>query len=300
MFKGDFPGADAVFQKGLLRANKWLILRRLSQLGILLLFLGGPWFGIWLVKGNLASSVTLNILPLTDPFVTVQMLFSGHIPEITGILGVAIVLAFYLMVGGRTYCSWVCPVNIVTDTAEYLRRKFNIKGGAHFSRQTRFWILGAILAISFISGTLAWELINPVSMVFRGLVFGLGMAWGIILAIFLLDLFISRRAWCGHLCPVGAFYSLIGRFSVLRINALNRDQCNDCMDCFAVCPEHQIIRPALKGEAKGLGPVINDAQCTNCARCIDVCAKDVFVFSTRFKNQSPEMVGPNKSQEVSP
>ena len=46
---------------------------------------------------------------------------------------------------------------------------------------------------------------------------------------------------------------------------------NDCMDCFEVCPEPQVIRPALKGEGKGVGPVILAPSCTNCGRCIDVC-----------------------------
>ncbi|MEF9605136.1 4Fe-4S binding protein, partial [Paracoccus sp. PXZ] len=25
---------------------------------------------------------------------------------------------------------------------------------------------------------------------------------------------LSRRCWCSHLCPVGAFYGLLGRFSL--------------------------------------------------------------------------------------
>ncbi|WP_246260835.1 hypothetical protein [Candidatus Ruthia endofausta] len=42
---------------------------RSSQIGILLLFLLGPWFDVWIVKGNLSSSLTLNVVPLTDPYV---------------------------------------------------------------------------------------------------------------------------------------------------------------------------------------------------------------------------------------
>jgi ferredoxin-type protein NapH len=47
------PGAEAIAEKGWLAAHKWLILRRSSQIGILLAFLVGPWFGLWIVKGNL-------------------------------------------------------------------------------------------------------------------------------------------------------------------------------------------------------------------------------------------------------
>ena len=60
-------GQQAIEKKGWLRAHKWLILRRISQLSVLALFLIGPLTGYWIVKGNMASSLTLDILPLSDP-----------------------------------------------------------------------------------------------------------------------------------------------------------------------------------------------------------------------------------------
>jgi ferredoxin-type protein NapH len=279
-------GAEAVAEKGWLRAHKWLILRRISQFGILGLFLLGPLAGIWIVKGNLNFSYTLGVLPLTDPYVALQSLVTGHLPETLGLIGVAIVVGFYLLVGGRVYCSWVCPVNVVTDAAGWLRDRLGIKGSVHLSRQTRYWVLGMTLVGSALTGVVLWELINPISMLHRGLIFGLGMAWTVILSIFLFDLFVMSRGWCGRLCPVGAFYGLLGRWSPVRVAAQQRRACNDCMDCFEVCPEPQVIRPALKGEDKGLGPVILSADCTNCGRCIDVCSKDVFTFGLRFNNSA--------------
>ena len=295
----DRPGAEAIASKGWLKAHQWMLLRRGSQLVVLFLFLSGAWLGVWIAKGNLASSLTLGVLPLTDPLVVLQEVLAGHVPLMSAFVGVAIVLLFYLILGGRVYCSWVCPVNIVTDAAEWLRVRLKIKGGAHLSRQARYWLLGAILLGAYLSGSILWELVNPVSMVFRGLIFGMGLAWGMVAAVFVFDLVVSRRGWCGHLCPVGAFYSLVGNLGVVRISAFHRDRCNDCMDCFAVCPEHQVIRPALKGAEKGLGPVILDGNCTNCGRCVDVCAQDVFSFSTRFNNV-PKTTGIIEKSEVLP
>jgi len=111
------PGAEAVLEKGWLAAHKWLLMRRASQLGILLLFLVGPWFGWWIVKGNLAYSYTLGVLPLTDPYVLLQSLVAGQVPKQLAFIGVAITIVFYVVVGGRSFCSWVCPVNMVTDLA---------------------------------------------------------------------------------------------------------------------------------------------------------------------------------------
>ena len=275
-------GQDALLAKGWWGAHRWLALRRVSQFALLALFLLGPWFGWWIVKGNLNYSLTLNTLPLTDPLVLAQSLAAGHLPQRSALTGVAIVLIFYLLVGGRSYCAWVCPVNIVTDAASVLRRRLGIRGGGELPRSTRYYVLAMVLLLSAASGRIVWEAVNPVSMLHRGLLFGMGAGAAWIVAIFLADLFVVKRGWCTHLCPVGACYSLLGRFSVLRVSANRRQDCNDCLDCYAVCPEQQVLRQPLKGQAKGVGPLILSPNCSNCGRCIDVCAKDVFTFSTRF------------------
>ena len=289
--KNLYPGRSAIESRGWLAAHKWLLLRRVTQIGIISLFLLGPLAGIWMVKGNLASSLTLDVLPLTDPYLLLQSIMAGYLPEFTALIGAVIVIVFYMLVGGRSYCAWVCPLNMVTDAAGFLRDRWRLKGGAHFSRQVRYWILGMSLLLALFTGSMAWELVNPVSMVQRGLFFGMGSAWIFVIGIFIFDLFISRQGWCGHLCPVGAFYSLLGIPSVVRVSASAREQCDDCMDCFAVCPEKQVIRPALKGADRNISPVILSSNCTNCGRCIDVCAQNVFRFSHCFEYSSHLSVG---------
>lgn len=272
--------------QGWFRAHKWLLARRLSQLGVLALFLAGPVTGVWLAKGNLSGGLILDVLPLTDPFLLLQSILSGGLPVASGIIGALIVLAFYALVGGRVFCSWVCPINPVTDLAAWLRRRLDLRATSALSRRLRYWLLGLALLFPPLTGVMVWEYLNPVSMLHRGLIFGMGWAWTLILALFLFDLLVAKRGWCGHLCPMGAFYGLIGSGALVRISAARRDQCNDCMDCFAVCPEPQVIKPALKGAAQGRGPVILDRHCTNCGRCIDVCSQDVFRFATRLHNRA--------------
>lgn len=276
-------GAQAIRKKGWWQAHKWLILRRLSQVGILLLFMLGPWAGIWIIKGNLSSSLLLDVLPMTDPFIFLQILAAGYSAiAAEAVTGALIIVAFYLLVGGRVYCSWVCPVNLVTDAAYWLRVKFGIKRGANFQRNTKYWMLGMVLLVAAVSGVMAYELVNPVSMLHRGLIFGMGVGWLVIAGIFLFDLFVAKRGWCTHLCPMGAFYGLLGRVSPMRVRADDRSKCDDCGECFAVCPEPQIIPAILKGKEKGIPPVILSGECTNCGRCIDICGQDVFHFGLRF------------------
>lgn len=280
-------GQEAVMKKGWFAAYKWLLLRRISQVSILGLFLLGPFAGIWWIKGNLSASLFLDVVPMTDPFVYLQTLLAGHVETTaTAVTGVLIVLALYLLIGGRMFCSWVCPVNLVTDAAAWTRNRLDIRQSAKLGRNTRYWLLAMTMVIALATGTLAWELINPVSMVHRGLIFGMGFAWLMILGVFLFDLFVARRGWCGHLCPQGALYGLIGYLSPIRVRADNRAACDDCKECYVVCPEPQVITPALKGGVKGLGPVVSSGACTNCGRCIDVCAEDVFRFGMRFNNRT--------------
>jgi len=284
-----YPGSSVVEQKGWFAAHKWLIARRVSQAIFIAVFFIGPLTGFWLVKGTLASSITFDVLPLSDPFIFLQSLISGHVMEQSGLIGALIVTVIYFLLGGRIFCSWVCPINAISDTATWLRRKLGwAKTGIRLRRKTALWVMVGVLVTSGITGTIAWEFINPVTMLHRSIVFGgfasFGLAWAVLAGLFLVELVGGDRVWCSKLCPVGALYGLLGRFSLMKVSASKRAACNDCMDCYAVCPEAHVISPALKGEKDNRGPVILSGDCTNCARCMDVCSEDVFKFSLRNRN----------------
>jgi ferredoxin-type protein NapH len=288
-------GARARESFGWWYAHRYLAVRRLAQAGFLGLFLSGPLLGVWITKGTLAQSLTLGVLPLSDPFILLQSAVAGHWPASTALIGGAIVLAGYLLVGGRAYGAWVCPVNPVTDAAGWLRRRLGLGKGWQPRRWTRRAFLAAVLAASAASGSLAWELVNPVTALHRALVFGAGFGLAASALIFLFDLFVARNGWCGHLCPVGAFYGLVGEAAALRVSAAARSACDDCMDCYAVCPEPQVITPALKGERTGHGPLILAGDCLNCGRCIDVCSESVFRFTHRFDQSLDDGRAPSRA-----
>jgi len=271
-----------IVERSWVTSNRFLLARRFIQLGTLSLFLIGPLYGVWIIEGNLNSSLLLKVVPLSDPFLLSQTVFAGHIPELTALTGGAIIASIYFLLGGRVFCAWVCPVNPVTDLAYWLRRKLNLRKGWSPSSILRYWLLAVTLLASMLFGVLIWEYVNPVSMLHRGIISGMGMAWMILLMVFIFDLLIAPRGWCGHLCPTGAFYSLLGHFSPLKISAHNRINCDDCGDCFRVCPEPQVIKPALKG----VRPLITSSVCNNCGRCIDVCPTNVFSFSLNTQNMN--------------
>ena len=257
---------------------RFLILRRLTQVSLMLLYIGGNYWGWSFIQGNLSSSSLFGFIPLSDPFAALQMFAAGAIMTSNLILGALIITIFYMLVGGRVFCSWVCPVNIITDAANYLRRKleFNkIQKKQPASRNTRYWVLGLSLVLSYILGITAFEFISPISITHRAIIFGLGLGWAAMLIIFLFDLFILKNGWCGHICPLGAFYSSIGKVGFIKVDH-NEEKCTACMKCKEVCPENHVLFMVSKESLQVL-----NSECTNCGRCVEVCDDDALNFSIK-------------------
>ena len=257
---------------------RFLIARRITQISIMVLYVIANVYGINFLMGNLSSSLVLNTIPLSDPYAVIQMLFAGAALSFDILLGAFFITIFYMIVGGRAFCSWVCPVNMITDLANYLRRKFGfnqIQKKQPASRNIRYWVIAISFVISFFMGIAAFELISPISMIHRGIIFGLGFGWATIVIIFLFDLFVLKNGWCGHICPLGGFYSLVGRFSLIRVHH-NADNCTACMKCKEVCPENQVLHMITKTSI----PVLS-GECTNCGRCVEVCDDDALNFSIK-------------------
>jgi len=258
---------------------RYIILRRFVQIGILVLFFGANAWGWKILEGNLSSSLLFGVIPMSDPYAALQMVVAGAVVASDLLLGVAVITLFYFLIGGRAFCSWVCPINMVTDSANYLRRIFDIDRAQlerqPIKRNMRYWVLGISLIVSAFMGIAAFEFISPISMLHRGIVFGMGFGWAAIGLIFLFDLFVLKNGWCGHICPLGGFYSLLGKFSFIRVHHLE-ENCTLCMKCKVVCPEKQVLHMIGKESL----PVLS-GECTNCARCIEVCDDDALRFSIR-------------------
>jgi ferredoxin-type protein NapH len=189
------------------------------------------------------------------------------------LIGAAIVLGLYLLIGGRMFCAWVCPVNVVTDAAGWLRNKIGIQPIFHLPRTLRYFILAATLVITVISGLAAFEWVSPIGMAHREIIFGLGMGFTALLAIFLFDLLILKNGWCGHLCPLGAFYSLTGKTALLRVR-FDKNTCTHCGECAKVCPEPQVLN-LKKLDERGY---VFSGECSNCGRCTPICPEGSLKF----------------------
>jgi ferredoxin-type protein NapH len=260
---------------------RYLILRRLTQFSVLLLFFAtAHWawtlVGQPLLSGNLSASSVIGLVPLADPFAVLQILFTRHLLSTEVLVGAAIVLVFYGLVGGRVFCSWVCPVNVVTDFAGWLRNHLDLGNALHLNRSLRYYVLALVLVLSVVTGLAAFEWVSPIAMLHRELIFGIGMGLIGVGGIFLFDLMVVRHGWCGHLCPLGAFYALVGKAAQLRIR-FDEKTCTRCGECIRVCPEPQVLN---LNQAAQRGLVVS-GECSNCGRCVPVCPEDSLSFDLR-------------------
>ena len=262
--------------------HRWLLSRRLVQIFILLGFVVTyPVVGK-LAIGNLSSSVWFDAITLTDPFIFLQSLLAGSSIALPALIGVAITGGFYIVFGGRIYCSWVCPINLVTDAAHWLKQKLHIKDNLSISKKLRTTVLIAALALSLLGGTLAWEIINPITLLQREIMWTSFAGSLILLSIFLFDLLISRRGWCGHICPVGAFYAFIGRYGRLRITATEPGSCKGsaCSACVKACPEPHVLAPLVMDKDVS----VRSGDCIRCGACLDACTSGVVKMKFHMKN----------------
>lgn len=255
---------------------KYLILRRIVQVGILLCFAFAAKF---IVQGNLSSSLWFSLVPLSDPYAVLQLLVAGlgvSFGAISGsvLVGALIALLFYALFAGRAFCAWVCPVNIITDFAAFIRRRLDYHTSKiNLSKNTRYYILALSLLLSFILATPAFESISYIGIIQRGVIFGT-ISWIMVaFIIFVVDTFLSPKAVCSHLCPLGAFYSLIGRFAFLKIK-YDFNKCSKCLQCLNICPEKQVLSMITKESG-----VVKSGECIRCGRCIEVCNDNALTFN---------------------
>ncbi|MCL2310361.1 MAG: quinol dehydrogenase ferredoxin subunit NapH [Proteobacteria bacterium] len=268
---------------GKLHVWRFVIARRFVQIAVLLLFFGTVHWG-WqiagqpLLSGNLSSSKLLGVIPLTDPFAVLQIVASLHWPILEAFIGAGVILLLYALLGGRVFCAWVCPVNMVADFANVLREKLGVRSLFVISHKARYWGLLLALVLSLITGVAAFEWVSPIGIMHRELIFGIGFGFIAILGVFVFDLLLMAHGWCGHICPLGAFWSIIGRIGLVKV-AFDAPACTNCGDCVKVCPEPVVLN-FKNAERDGM---IRAGECTNCGKCVAVCPEKCLEFNLRAR-----------------
>jgi len=267
------------------RMKRWILV-----LAIHLLFFLSFFIDLQVLEGTLNGSRFLGF-HMIDIFTNMQVVLATHHLPVNMIIGTVTIILVYLLVGGRSYCAWVCPYGIISEVSEKLNSilvKKKIIKKREFDHRVRYIFWLAFLLMSAFSGYLVFETFNVVGILSRMIVYGWSLAFLWVVAIFFIETFYSRRAWCTYVCPIGTTYGMIGKASALRIEW--NDNCDHCMVCHDVCFENQVLEitkakyDKQREEKNITREYITGADCTLCGRCIDVCHEDALSFDFRLKS----------------
>ncbi|WP_198264460.1 NapH/MauN family ferredoxin-type protein [sulfur-oxidizing endosymbiont of Gigantopelta aegis] len=268
--------------------NKWRKRRWLTLVLVNLLFVLSFSLDIQLLEGALTASRFAGF-HMADLNSALQVMLAHKTVLINLLIGIVTIFIMWFLLGGRTFCSWVCPYHLVAEWAEMLHLWFAKRGWAKdytFHRGVRavFYVLFALMAI--ITGYTVYEFISPTGILSRAIIYGptLALVWVALLLLF--EIFLSRRAWCRYVCPIGITYGIVGVFSPLRVT-YDLTDCKHEGDCRNVCLVPHVLDLTIKNRSTeievGLG-----ADCTRCGLCIDACPTSSLNFEFVGLTHKPE------------
>lgn len=213
-------------------------------------------------------------------------------------IGVTIFWIIITFLVGKVYCSTVCPIGTLQDSATWLRRKIrvrfpNSKIGKEFSyrppSRVRLYII-VIYAICLPIGLIwlaalvePWHILqetarltNPALSRANWLIFsGNALAGGLVGLITMILIWIwaliHGRRFCSHVCPIGTFLEAIADRSVYKI-LIDPDRCISCMECENVC-KSESIRVSER--------LVDNGRCVRCFDCLKVCPNDAIRMQNR-------------------
>ena len=248
------------------RRRRWAVL-----IAVNLLFVLSFQLDIQILEGALTASRFVGF-HMADLNSALQVMLAYKQVVTNLLIGTVTVLVFWWLLGGRTFCSWVCPYHLVAEWAEMLHVKLaekKIVTDHPFDRRVRtvFWIIFAVLA--FVTGYTVFETISPTGILSRALIYGPGLALLWVTLLLLFEIFYSRRAWCRYACPIGLTYGIVGTASPLKVT-YNLETCFHEAECQKVCEVPHVLDLVVKGRATNVNMNIGP-DCTHCGRCVDAC-----------------------------
>jgi ferredoxin-type protein NapH len=258
------------------RNRRWAVL-----IGVNLLFTLSFWLDVQLVEGSLTASRFLGF-HMADIYSSLLVALAQHHIPINLAIGAVTVFLLWGLIGGRAYCSWVCPYHLVAEWAEMLHLKLAKRGivfdhPMHRGIRSVLWVVFALLAL--FTGQTLFLTLNPIGILSRATIYGpsLALLWVVLLLAF--EVVYARRAWCRYICPIGLTYGAIGTFAPVRIE-YKLEACAHEGECRNVCEVPHVLDLTIKGRAEDshvdVGP-----DCTRCGLCVDICPTNSLDFKVK-------------------
>ncbi len=261
--------------------HKWRNRRWATLIVINLLFVVSYYFDVQLVEGALTASRVVGF-HLADLNSALQISLAFKQMVLNLLIGTVTVFLLWWIAGGRSFCSWTCPYHLLSEWAEFVhlalvKRKIIKNLSFHRGVRTVFFVIFAFLAL--LTGYTVFETLSPTGIVSRALIYGPGLALIWVALLLLFEIFVSRRAWCRYVCPIGMTYGFVGTISPVRVS-YNAEQCHHEGDCRKACLVPHVLDMTIRGKAGDVNVDIG-ADCTRCGLCVDICPTNSLNF--KFK-----------------
>ncbi|MDO9325612.1 MAG: 4Fe-4S binding protein [Methanoregula sp.] len=167
-----------------------------------------------------------------------------------GIIVICGVIAVTLIVG-RTFCGSICPVGSLQELAYAIPlTKITIRHTIFLELIRLVIFIATVLAAVFLIDTMEYTGLYDLFSLTLSAVFVIAAA------LILVSVFLYRPV-CRILCPFGVLFSLLGEFSVFRLQ--RTESCIGCKKCEKACPSNTAGKLDSKGE------------CYLCGRCTETC-----------------------------
>jgi len=279
--KVDFEAAKEHARAHRLVGHKWRNRRWLVLILANLLFVVSFWLDIQILEGSLTASRLIGFHFIDLNSALQVMLAHKHI-IVNLVIGTVTIFVFWMLLGGRSFCSWLCPYHLLAEWAESLHvylvgRKIVTDHTFHRGTRTLFWLLFG--AMTWVTGYTVFETISPTGILSRSLIYGPGLALAWVVLLLLFEIFYSRRAWCRYVCPIGLTYGAVGVLSPVRIY-YRLDKCFHEGDCRKVCLVPHVLDLVIKGRAADAEMPIGP-DCTRCGLCVDSCPSGALSFDIK-------------------
>ena len=103
-------------------SNRWRLQRWASIIIVNAIFVFSYWFDVQLVEGALTASRFVGF-HLADLNSALQVVLAYKVILINLVIGTVTVILIWWFVGGRSFCSWVCPYHLLAEIAEMVHVK---------------------------------------------------------------------------------------------------------------------------------------------------------------------------------